>query len=475
MDVRVTEVALARTECRARVPFRFGGSEMSEAPLLHARVEVEAVDGRRADGLAADLLVPKWFRKDPATSVEHGWSELRASVVQAAQILVALGFSTPFELWRRCHDAMTRGLDPASEDLLVRGFGAAMLERAVIDAVCRLSGSGIWGALRSDLLGFRPEKVHPFLMGWRLPEGLPERPRGKLLLRHTVGLSDPIRRTDAGPRADDDGLPASLEEEFERTMPSWLKIKAGARREEDLERLCAIAALCRDLDRDVRWTLDGNERFGDLDEVADLLDEFAARPEGARMLRGLAFVEQPVPRARTFDAGANRGLRRVAQRAPLLIDEADQDPHSFPRAWELGWRGVSVKNCKGFFRALLNLGVARTRARGAFLSAEDLTTLPVMSLQQDLATVACLGLEHVERNGHHYFRGLEHLPAEVASSALENHPDLYEPLGSGAALRVTRGEIDVGSLFCPGFGCEKALHQALLESLPFSSPIATRN
>ena len=31
-------------------------------------VEVEAADGRRAHGYAADNLAPKWFDKDPAKS-----------------------------------------------------------------------------------------------------------------------------------------------------------------------------------------------------------------------------------------------------------------------------------------------------------------------------------------------------------------------------------------------------------------------
>ena len=48
-----------------------------------------------------------------------------------------------------------------------------------------------------------------------------------------------------------------------------------------------------------------------------------------------------------------------------------------------------------------------------------------MPLQADLATVALLGIAHVERNGHHYFRGLGHLPEAEKAAALAAHPDLY--------------------------------------------------
>ena len=52
-----------------------------------------------------------------------------------------------------------------------------------------------------------------------------------------------------------------------------------------------------------------------------------------------------------------------------------------------------------------------------FLSAEDLTNIPVVGLHQDLTHVAALGISHVERNGHHYVRGLTTCPTASAHSA----------------------------------------------------------
>jgi hypothetical protein len=88
----------------------------------------------------------------------------------------------------------------------------------------------------------------------------------------------------------------------------------------------------------------------------------------------------------------------------------------------------------------------------AFQSAEDLTNLPVVALQQDLATVAALALPHVERNGHHYFSGLEHLSERETDAALAAHPDLYTPYGSSARLDIQGGELKLDSLAQSGYG-----------------------
>jgi hypothetical protein len=124
---------------------------------------------------------------------------------------------------------------------------------------------------------------------------------------------------------------------------------------------------------------------------------------------------------------------------------------------DLGYSGVSHKNCKGLYKSLANLALARVRndALGEdrfFLSAEDLTNLPIVPLQADLASVAVLGIPHVERNGHHYFRGLDHLPAHERQAAHEWHGDLYEAYGSRVALRIVEGAIAIGSLQTPGMG-----------------------
>ena len=86
------------------------------------------------------------------------------------------------------------------------------------------------------------------------------------------------------------------------------------------------------------------------------------------------------------------------------------------------------------------------------MSAEDLTNVPVVPLQQDLATVRALGIAHVERNGHHYVRGLAHCSGRERASTLRPRSDLYIGDEREASLRVESRRLRVGSLAPPATG-----------------------
>ena len=86
------------------------------------------------------------------------------------------------------------------------------------------------------------------------------------------------------------------------------------------------------------------------------------------------------------------------------------------------------------------------------MSAEDLTNVPVVPLQQDLATVRALGITHVERNGHHYVRGLGHCSPAERAAATARHPDLYEGDAPRHVSGSRAGTLRVGSLATPGYG-----------------------
>ncbi len=74
-----------------------------------------------------------------------------------------------------------------------------------------------------------------------------------------------------------------------------------------------------------------------------------------------------------------------------------------------------------------------------------------MAVQQDLALVALLGLEHVERNGHHYVNGMAALPAGEQNAFLKAHPDLYARTAGAVRLRILEGRLAIGSLGCAGY------------------------
>ena len=128
-------------------------------------------------------------------------------------------------------------------------------------------------------------------------------------------------------------------------------------------------------------------------------------PELKRLAAATLYIEQPLPRAITL----HTDVTALADTTPVLIDEADNTLDAFLEATAHGYTGVSSKNCKGFYRSLLNAARCTKLNSGGspsyFMSAEDLTTQAGLAVQQDLALANLLGLTHVERNGHHYVDG----------------------------------------------------------------------
>ncbi|MBI3851477.1 MAG: hypothetical protein HY298_14560 [Verrucomicrobia bacterium] len=132
-----------------------------------------------------------------------------------------------------------------------------------------------------------------------------------------------------------------------------------------------------------------------------------------------------------------------------------------PRALGLGYVGTSYKSCKGIVKGVANaclLEHRRRRGERVVLTGEDLCTLGPVTLLQDLAMMSLLGIEHVERNGHHYYRGLSLWPEEWQRETLAAHGDLYAPHPQGfACLQIRAGRLALGSVNAAPFGVRPAL------------------
>ncbi len=145
---------------------------------------------------------------------------------------------------------------------------------------------------------------------------------------------------------------------------------------------------------------------------------------------------------------------------PIIIDESDDGYDAAPAARRCGYRGVSVKTCKGFYKSLVNAARAEAwnaEARGAggngaggfLLSAEDLSAQAGHALHQNLALWSFLGLEDSERNGHHYGPGLSRLPTPERDAFASAHGDLY----ASGRLLITGGSVSLGTVnAAAGFG-----------------------
>jgi hypothetical protein len=100
------------------------------------------------------------------------------------------------------------------------------------------------------------------------------------------------------------------------------------------------------------------------------------------------------------------------------------------------------------------------------MSAEDLTTLAGVCVQQDLALVALLGLAHVERNGHHFVEGFAGRPRAEAERFRAAHPDLYTETPRGPRLAIRGGALEISTLDTPGLGATTEPDYAATEAMP---------
>lgn len=427
MKFAVKEIDFFERDVRLRMPFRFGVVTLTEAPQAFALARIELENGKQSQGAAAELLAPKWFDKNPGLSNEDNFEQLRASMRAARSAYLDAGMNTAFG-----HSRPTLGL--------VENYGPALLDRALLDALCRALGISFYQAVKTNVAGiaFRDLDMQGFLSGLE--------PRSEIAARHTVGLVDPITSAD-NKKPVNDGLPETLEEVVARYGHRWFKLKVGGDVKADVERLRAIAAVLDRIAEPYHASLDGNEQYEDVESVIALWRALEAEPELERLASSIVFVEQPIKRQKALAAN----IAALSARKPVIIDESDDSLDALPRAKALGYRGVSSKTCKGIYKSLINAARCAAWGKDYFMTGEDLTIQPGLALQQDLALVSILGLTHVERNGHHYVNGMAGLPAQEQQDFGSAHPDLYERSHGAVRLRIHKGMIQMKTLDCPGY------------------------
>ena len=102
------------------------------------RVRVRLADAREGEGIAAELLVPKWFDKSAELSNEQNFEQLRQSVILARRHLIAAGSATAFGLSVAAEGEHRATCLASGLNGLIASFGIALLERAIIDALAEL-------------------------------------------------------------------------------------------------------------------------------------------------------------------------------------------------------------------------------------------------------------------------------------------------------------------------------------------------
>jgi L-alanine-DL-glutamate epimerase-like enolase superfamily enzyme len=451
----VEEIRFAERNVTLRLPFRFGAATVTACPQVYVKARIRFADGRTAEGCAAEMMVPKWFDKNPALTNEQNFEQLRFALRDAREAYTAEpDAQTAWTHFASNYAALqvrakAQGLQP-----LVAGYGPALIDRAVLDALCLHSGVSFAAAMSGNLSGIdiAGSGLADDLAGFDMPGFLAKQsPRTRIAARHTVGLADAIDESDALPDAPTDGLPTTLAAAVRRYGLTHFKLKLCGNTAQDIDRLQRIARVIEGHAQLV--TLDGNEQYADADDFGVFLDRMLSTPVLWKLAQKTVFVEQPIRR----DAALQRDVSALGKRIPLLIDESDATLDAFVQARALGYTGVSSKSCKGYYKSVVNAARC-AHWNGAeekpryFLSGEDLTMQAGIGVQQDLALVSWLGLSHVERNGHHYVNGLAATPEAEQQALLRAHPGLYELSDGAVRLAIRDGQLDLSSLAtAPGF------------------------
>ncbi len=452
---------------RTRFPFRYGIASMTEVPHLFVRARLQ-VEGREVIGLASEGLPPKWFTKNPTTTFEQDLPEMLAVIRNAARLAVAIAVRpvTFFELWQELYRQQNSWAAVEKIAPLLANLGVSLIERAVLDAFCRALRKPLHEILRQNLLGVKLGEVYSELGNATPSDLLPQQPKSTIQIRHTVGLTDPITPGDIlSTERVNDGLPQDLESCIRTYGLRAFKIKLAGKADHDLARLISLnETLSRETDGDFLITLDGNENFKSFAEFRDFWARLRGEVALQDFLSKVAVVEQPVHRDHALSEAARDVLHDWKDRPCLIIDESEAALGDLPRALALGYQGTSHKNCKGIIKGIANaclLEHRRRRGDRGELTGEDLANLGPVALLQDLAMMAALGIAHVERNGHHYFRGLSLWPEQWQKTVLVNHSDLYRQHEQGfATLRVEHGDVNLASVNQATFGLNPLLDPA---------------
>lgn len=459
--LRVLSVDLRVLPMRTRIPFRYGIATLTHVPHLFVQAAVE-VEGEVVQGFTSEGLPPKWFTKNPRSTNAQDLEDMLAVIQNAARLapLLTKAPLTFYAFWRDLHKEQGQWAFKLAHPPLLWNFGVSLIERAVLEAVCKKLAQPAHEVIRSGALGVDWGHMHPGLDDHTEKDFLPEAPLASVQVRHTIGLADAVLVSDipAHERLHD-GLPQALEECIPAYGLRYFKVKASGDPGTDLPRLRSITgtllAQCGDT---FHVTLDGNESFSDIATFRAWFEKLQRDAPLKALLERLLWIEQPLHRDKALADPVGKALLDWPEAPALIIDESDGALGDAHKALKLGYSGVSHKNCKGILKGLANAALVhhhrRLRPKKNFiLSAEDLCIAGPVTLMQDLAMHALLGTTHVERNGHHYFRGLTPYPPELAALTAKAHPDLYTTTADGlTTLKITGGGLSLQSVNEAPFG-----------------------
>jgi L-alanine-DL-glutamate epimerase-like enolase superfamily enzyme len=442
-DIRILQVDHRFEEHRYRAPYQFGGRSVDRVTLLNVDCLVRTGSGRESWGVGSMPLGNAWAF--PAASHDAGLDAMKGLASELRAVTAGCDESGhPLDLFRSLEPSYLRAADtlsrsrglPVAIPKLCTLVVASAFDAAVHDAYGKAFGLSCYATygprfMRRDL----STDLGQAFAGEYLDRYIPERPRPRTPVFHSIGASDPLEASDVRVRLED-GLPNTLEEWIPRDGLTGFKIKLnGGNLPADFERVVRIdrvvnrAQAARGV-TDWRYLLDFNEGCPNVDYLLEFLRKVReATPLGfARVL----YIEQPT--ARDLQRDRANVMHQAARLRPVVIDESLTDLDSLLLAREMGYTGVALKACKGQSHALL-MAAAAQKFR-MFLCVQDLTC-PGASLVHSAGIAARVpGNAGIEANARQFVPS-----ANVGWEA--RFPGLFS---------VRKGVMQTGQLTGPGLG-----------------------
>ena len=194
VEIRLEDVRFYMRNVHTRMPFKYGAAVLTAVPILHVVAQGALKNGTPVQGVAADILPPKWFDKDPAKSYEDNVADLlwAAQAARAAYLDAARSSASFFAIWQDGYEQTVSAGDAHGLNRLTAVHGSTLMERALIDAVGCGVGASYFELLKDNLLGLELGAIHPELQGVEPSQVIGDAPLTQLHVRHTVGLADPI-------------------------------------------------------------------------------------------------------------------------------------------------------------------------------------------------------------------------------------------------------------------------------------------
>jgi len=298
------------------------------------------------------------------------------------------GFSV-FEVWRKIRDGMTAWQASNRRSEKAAGFGLALVERAIIDAQCRLWKTDLRDAVQANRFRINLGEVCKPLAG-REPSELLEandqsgmRPRLAIAPGDDLSPESPLAQTLAVGKIRDlsIGLTGNIDADFARIFDVG-------------------QCLGKSLGSRFNLSLEGNGTYAAPGDLRRLMEKLRNDPATRSLAQEITFIEQPFPVDSSFSPAAVAVFAEWPERPAILVDEANTTPTAAARALEWGYSGAVFRANRGLIPGLVYaclLGARREREPvGKWMLAGGPVSLQsAFGAQSEIAAANALGLHTV--------------------------------------------------------------------------------